>query len=143
MPAGIARRTSCALVIVSLLFSSCERRMVTVEGTVLYRGKPVPAGEVRFVATDGSTRSSAIGADGTYKIVGCALGEVQIEVEAKQAKMSERASKNPDAIEPTEKDPPPAVITSLIPVKYATAKTSGLSAKIVFGTQKLDVELRD
>jgi hemoglobin len=95
-----------------------------VKGNVTYKGKPVPGGTITFVPVkDGvaKTITGAIGEDGTYNLSKVPRGEYKIQ------------------IAPAGKDKP----KFLLPAKYQSEKTSGLSVNVEAEAETHDIELKD
>jgi hypothetical protein len=106
-----------------------------VTGKVTYKGKPLPNGTVMFVPAEGPAATGEIAADGTYHLStygsddGAVLGQHKIAITA-LADMSN--------LLPEQRNPLPP---SLIPDKYMSQDTSGLTAEVKRGENKVDLEL--
>jgi hypothetical protein len=128
---------SVGLVLLLTALGGCSRPVVS--GTVTYKQNPLTRGEVSFIADDGKSRSGLIGADGNYEIVDPPLGDVKIvvvatTVEGKAGKASPILGNQGGA---------PPVVKSLIPVKYNSPQTSGLTYQVTGGKQTRNIDLDD
>lgn len=138
---------------VGLLFlgvgCSTKRREVKhadVTGKVLFRGKPLPGGQVVFVTVKGGFNSSAvIDEKGNYQI-SAPVGEVTIAVDNGMLEPQRGPSvqgfhpKSPDA-EETEKPIKGRWVN--IPHSYADPSTSDLKYTVKPGPQTYNIELSD
>jgi hypothetical protein len=109
-----------------------------VVGKVTYRGKPVPTGTVMFTPEEGPAATGNIAPDGTYRLTtyreadGAVIGRHKVTITALQ----DMGNLLPEQRSPT---PPP-----LVPVKYLSAETSGLTAEVKPGvTNTIDFTLTD
>ncbi|HUT88246.1 MAG TPA: carboxypeptidase-like regulatory domain-containing protein [Thermoguttaceae bacterium] len=123
----------------------------TVTGTVTLNGEPVPAGcTVTFISDDGHAASGKVGPGGSYQLSAGAEGnnvpaatyKVSItppgKADASEAdydKMMEAES----AGEASQEETQPA--EEVIPAKYQTTGTSGLSFEVKAGSNTIDVPL--
>jgi hypothetical protein len=95
-----------------------------VSGKVTYRGKAVPTGTIMFVPAEGPAATGEIGTDGSYKLTtyntgdGAVIGNHKVSVTALQG-MGDALPEQRSAT------PPP-----LVPVKYLSDATSGLTAEV-------------
>jgi hypothetical protein len=131
----------------------------TVDGKVLYQGKPVPGGTVTFIHPKKGSLSSVIGEDGSYQFVNIPPGEVQISVTAPVREPERKLPANLDwekikASHPpgfNEEElkrkmgyrpaPPSSAVSVSLPKKYADPTQSGLKYTITSGAQTHDIEL--
>jgi hypothetical protein len=109
-----------------------------VVGKVTYRGKPVPTGTVMFTPDEGPAATGNIAPDGTYRLTtyregdGAVIGRHKVTITALQ----DMGNLLPEQRSPT---PPP-----LVPVKYLSAETSGLTAEVKPDvTNTIDFHLKD
>lgn len=109
-----------------------------VVGKVTYRGKPVPTGTVMFTPEEGPAATGNIAPDGTYRLTtyregdGAVIGRHKVTITALQ----DMGNVLPEQRSPT---PPP-----LVPVKYLSAETSGLTAEVKPNvTNTIDFHLKD
>jgi hypothetical protein len=107
-----------------------------VEGTVTYKGQPLPAGTITFVSKDGKvTVAAPIAADGTYRAT-VPVGEYRVAVSTMELKKAD--PKNPP--KPGDPKEPPKKFV-LIPAKYGDPNTSGLTYSVQKGKQVYDIAL--
>lgn len=145
------------LVFVPLSVSGCRSEpdtpwpMAAVEVSVTYRGKPLEAAVVTFTNSEGRPDSFGITDDQgktqltTYESGdGATLGKHSITVVKQEISdsKSEAPQDSPDYT-PSPGASPPPVIRDLVPKKFATPKSSGLTAEIVEGTNQVSVDLAD
>jgi hypothetical protein len=127
---------------------SAEHTEVT--GKVLYNGKPLPGGQVTFVAVEGGFASNGtIDEEGNYKI-NAPVGPVKIGVDNKMLSAQRgrpadiRGPGGPGAKKPGAVDPNPIKGTYVgIPLKYASPETSGLTFTVTKGSPTHDIQLGD
>ncbi|HKB03979.1 MAG TPA: hypothetical protein VKD90_17280 [Gemmataceae bacterium] len=100
-----------------------------IEGKVIYKGLPIPAGTVSFHATDGTKVTASLKADGTYRAEKVPVGKTRVTIETESARPKGK-----------DKDAPKYV---KIPQKYAGANTSGLEIVVAAGKQTTDFDLND
>jgi hypothetical protein len=126
-----------------------------VSGSVTYKGKPVPAGSVQYVTSDGVAYSSPLAKDGTFSISDVPVGELVIVVETDSAKEF-KAPKDPNTerrMNHQQQRPgsdgggaapePEAPVYVKIPEKYGKAKTSPLTQTLKVGRNTNQIELTD
>ncbi|MCS7237758.1 MAG: carboxypeptidase-like regulatory domain-containing protein [Thermoguttaceae bacterium] len=106
-----------------------------VRGTVTFQGKPLPDATVLFRSKDGKwTASGRTDSNGTFTLTtfnpgdGAPAGEYMVAVMAFEAPATSESEEKPG--------PPPKM---LIPKKYATPETSGLTATV--GEKENEVKL--
>jgi hypothetical protein len=115
-----------------------ERKTAVVTGKVTYKGKPVPTGTITFVPkTPGPPATGELRPDGTYTLTtyrdgdGAVLGEHTVMITALQD-MSDRLPEDRNPL------PPP-----IIPSKYSSVSTSGLTATVEDKENAIDFNLGD
>jgi hypothetical protein len=117
--------------------SSGELTTAPVSGKVTYNGKPVPNGTVMFVPDQGPAATGEIAKDGSYRLTtyndgdGAVLGNHKISITALQdtsGALPEQRSGTPKA---------------LVPRKYLSHETSGLTAEVQSGDNVVDFSLTD
>lgn len=128
------------LFFVLLLATGCDSRAI-VKGKVSYKNAALSTGQVHFFGETGTSRSAAIGADGTYEVSDCPIGKVRVAVVATTFKSKGPAPVGPDFI--PNFDAPPAEEVSLIPKKYNTPETSDLNLNVSAGRQAFNINLVD
>jgi hypothetical protein len=84
-----------------------------VSGVVTYKGKPLAEGKIVFHLKDGEFVGAKVRADGTYRLSRVPEGTWKITVEGK-----------------------------LIPAKYASEDTSGLTFEVKKGAHRFNIELQ-
>ena len=104
----------------------------TVEGTVTYKGAPLPSGILRVVGSGGAFATAPIRADGPFTHPDVAPGEVQVGI--MEAPASGGGSS--DGSKGAAPKPVP------LPAKYKSPEQSGLKYTITADTKKLDIELK-
>ena len=134
------QHTIAASAIASLLLSciaiGCGRSLPsTVDGAVTFNGKAVPRGTIAFSPRDeqGTAAYAAIQSDGNYRLRtgqtrGLAPGDYIITIQATELQTREESL--------TLKMP-----KSIIPTRYADRRTSGLSAAVAAGANRIDLNL--
>jgi hypothetical protein len=105
--------TACVALLFSTPQASADDGKVT--GVVTFKGKPLAEGKIVFHLKDGEFVGAKVKADGTYRLSRVPEGarKITVEVEGK-----------------------------LIPAKYASEETSGLTFEVKKGSQRFDIELR-
>lgn len=113
--------------------------MAKVTGKVTYQGKPLTKGTISFVSTDPSrsNANSVIGPDGSYSLQttnpgdGAVVGDYKIVV----SDVDPNSLNTPAPGEPVKKQ------ERLIPEKYENPDASGLTRKVVSGSNTFDIAL--
>ncbi len=128
----------------------------TVSGTVTLNGEAVPPGcNVAFISNEGHTASGNVGAGGKYKLsvvgegnnVPAATYNVLITLPSEGGEMSEadydrmmdEESAAGEAEGPSEGETQPE--EEVIPAKYQSTGTSGLSFEVKAGSNTIDIPL--
>ena len=138
--ARAARRAVAIALLTALVVASggCGQKvkLARVTGKVTYKGNPVPNGGITFLPDpSGPPASGSIGPDGTYTLQTADLGEGAVL--GKHAVMI-TALQSGEAKGPEERDPLPPPI---IPTKYGSTSTSGLTAEVKDGDNVINFEL--
>jgi hypothetical protein len=108
-----------------------------VSGKITYKGQPVPTGTIMFVPGEGPAATGEIAKDGSYTLStysngdGAVLGAHKVSITALQ---------NVGAGLPEQKSGTPP---SLIPKKYISDMTSGLTAEVKQTDNVVNFDLRD
>ena len=127
-----------ALSLATAVLAGCSKNggLITapVKGKVTFKGKPLPNGTVMFVPGEGPAATGEIGSDGAYRLTtgsidGAVLGNHKISITA----LADIGSALPEQRNPT----PP----SLLPAKYLSHETSGLTAEVKQGNNEVNLEL--
>jgi hypothetical protein len=128
----IPRITWCLLA----SFLGCgQAATCTVSGRVDLDGKPLNSGDIIFQVDGRVTRGNAIGSDGTYTVAGLPQGPALVAIN-----VDDPPGAGPDGITtavPGTYEPDPV----LIPQRYGTLETSGLSVDIREAHQVFDIHL--
>lgn len=115
-------------------------QMGSVSGKVTFNGKPVTKGMVTFVSSE-PNRPNATGmlqSDGSYSLntpehgSGALVGEYKVAV----------SGKDPDAYNQVVAPGEPMKIESSIPAKFENPDSSGLTAKVVSGSNMHNFDLK-
>jgi hypothetical protein len=115
--------------------------MAEVSGKVLYKGKPLTGGLITFISEKGAVPATdVIEENGQYKI-SAPVGDVKIAVDNRM--LEKKPHKGPILKRPDEnpgaKTPKGTYVA--IPEKYASPDKSGLTYKVVPGSQTYDIPL--
>ena len=140
-----------------LLATGCGTKQGTVSGTVYYKGKPLPGGNVRFFPEgQGGSFYSAIGSDGSYSMSKLPPGSAKITVvyspENPLAKMkgfnkanAEKGIKKQQEIIEAAKGKGGGAAASAetvtLPDKYGDPDKSGLKVDVTGGSQTFDIKM--
>ena len=119
------RIVAIGLALAALLTSGCksENRTAEVSGRVMFQGKPLSGGIVRFhSASDDRSGFATIHPDGTYALSSAPVGKVKISVDTAHL----RRHRN---------------VHLPIPEKYRSFKTTDLTYKVQPGSQSHDLLL--
>jgi hypothetical protein len=115
-----------------------------VNGTVTYKGEPVPAGKVSFYGPNDQFASVLINEDGSYEAENVPLGAVKVAVSTplppppeieKAAREGKRRFGKGNVIQT-----PQRVVS--IPSKYSDPGKSGLSLTVTANAQVFNIELK-
>jgi len=110
-----------ALLAVIVAVAGCDNgpKTYTVSGKVTYKGEPVTSGLINFRAPGQQPTGGAIQSDGTYQFE-LPAGEYQVRIDT------------PPAMPPgwKEGDPPTQMGPRLVPEKFSSFATSGLTATV-------------
>jgi len=112
--------------------------LAPVEGKVLYHGKPLEFGRVVFQPQVGPPATGTIQPDGTFRLTtdqsdGAVIGKHQVEITCFD-------SQRPGAPAPTGEA---GAGQSLIPLKYASFHSSGLTAEVKAANEPFVFDLTD
>jgi hypothetical protein len=117
---------SSLILAATLMLAGCGPGRGDVSGIVYFKNKPLDGGTITFYDEYNGVASSAIKQDGSYAVTHVATGTAKIAVAS------------PMAIRMTGI---PVAETKQVPPKYADREKSGLTCKVVSGTQEHKVEL--
>lgn len=147
---GSGCRSTVWLAAVFLLMAGCDRRptgrpaTAPVTGVVRFNGEAVAGATVGFQA-DGNGRSASgiTDAQGRYQLSTFARGDGAVpgsyQVIVLKYEVSDNATGGQEEYVPPQGPTPPP--KHLLPEKYATAKTSGLTATVGNGPNTIDFDL--
>lgn len=141
--AGVLLFVPCSL----MLIAGCGNPTGEVNGTVTYKNKALSSGTVTIETADGA-KQGTIEADGSYTVKDVLCGENKVIVvcmdDAKMLEWVKKASaggRDPKGgLTPTP--PPPAGGFAIIPQKYNTSATSGLSVNVQRGVTTYNIDLK-
>ena len=133
-------RAVVRLVSVLTLAAGCGPATSTVTGVVTLDGTPVPEGTVSFLMEDGTVQSSFIMKDGTYHLDAIPVGAAKVTVLTKATEFEAMAEdiKNLGKSGAAPKAEAPKFV---IPARYSSPDTSGLSCEVKGKTTKYDIPL--
>lgn len=134
--------------------AGCGPRYGTVSGQVTYKHKPVTAGLVSFIPSNGVPITVEIQSDGRYEAPNVLYGDAYVIVLDKQenesvteAQKERRKKWLQEGADPSTPPPPlPAankVPRPILPKKYAEAETSNLRCKVDSARVTFDIVLVD
>jgi hypothetical protein len=139
-----------------MLTAGCTQRKRTVEfsvvkGRVLYKGTPLPGGEVAFhpAQGEGTSGTAVIDETGNYSI-NAPQGEVKITVDNDMLRpgggMKQHSASQGKGAGPRPGGPEPTVVKGKyvqLPAKYRSPETTDLRYTVTKGEQNKDIELTD
>jgi len=108
-------------------------RVGDIQGTVTFKGKPLPAGTIGFHPAQGKLVVGQLRRDGTFSVKNVPAGRVRVTVETESVKAPAKA--------PPGK-PPAAGKYVPIPARYGDPKTSALAFEVQGGENTLIVNLQ-
>jgi hypothetical protein len=130
-----------ALLLCAPALAGCSKKgempTAPVSGKVTYKGKAVPSGTVMFVPDQGPAATGEVAKDGTYQLStygagdGAVLGHHKISITALQDMSN---------LLPEQRSPTPR---PLVPAKYLSHESSGLTADVQAGDNVVNLELND
>ena len=128
---------------------ACSKAIKTegVTGVITYNGEPLADATVKFIPTDatGSQSYGKTNEKGEYKLqtllgaadAGTTPGEYKVTVDCIETVETGKM------IQENGEEKPETIAQSLIPAKYNNAETSGLTATVAPGDNKIDFALED
>jgi hypothetical protein len=115
----------------------CRREVTsTVTGKVDYDGQPLNSGYITFQVNGLVTKGAEVGADGTYSVAGLPYGVAAVSIYVDQP-----PPPPPDGITPTAIPGTVEANPVLIPDRYGTFESSGISTQIAMPEQTFDIHL--
>ena len=142
-----ALRTAIAVALFAgvSLQSGCNKPFGSVTGTITLGGAPLPAGLVSFLAEDGTVVSANVDANGNYRVDNVPAGLARVMV---YTAFNENLGSSGDLLKNQGRDPTrfkdvpkSSVPLVMVPQKYSTPETSGLSVTVGKGETKYDIPL--
>jgi hypothetical protein len=118
--------------------SNSKNQLGNIEGKVTVDGTPANSGNVVFTS-GGTNISGAIGPDGSYRVIGVALGEAQVAVTGPTVPTGAAGTGSAPAIK--DMGGPSIGKPVAIPAKYGTAAKSGLTFTVKGGQNTYDIPL--
>jgi len=135
-----------AVLVVGCSRSPLSREQADVSGTVFYKGKPLPGGQIIFATAQGHIVKAPIDPQGHYQCR-VPLGEVQLAVDNRMLDPKPSSRQRPSVPEAALKhqgDPKEEPIRGTyvpLPTKYHAPESSGLKYVVTKGGQTYDVHL--
>jgi hypothetical protein len=131
-------RTATLLAATLTLLAGCgtpTKKMVTVTGTVSYKGQQLKAGVVKFIAPDGGTGVAVIGTDGKFIMTDVVPGEQKVAVVAGPmgSGSSDKGTAGGDA--PTSR-------AVSLPAQFGDPQTAGVTVTVPEKGGEVTVELK-
>ncbi len=116
---------------------------VEVSGQVLFNGKPLTGGRITFVDDKGFSSEGTIDENGNYKL-NAPVGDVRVAVDNRMLRNTGAQKYAKNVLKrPGSEDPGTFKGTYVqIPDKYYTPESSGLTYKVLNGTQTKNFELQ-
>jgi hypothetical protein len=137
---------SFVFLFLAVLASGCGHsplgEQAEVSGTVFYKGKPLPGGQITFATSRGYTVVAIIDPQGHYQCQ-VPVGEVQIAVENRMLAPGKSSSQPMPVPEGAPKPQGEPIRGSyvLLPAKYHSPETAGLKYVVTKGPQTHDISL--
>jgi hypothetical protein len=127
------------------LLPGCGRTFGSVTGTITLGGAPLPAGLVSFLAEDGTVVSANVDTNGNYRVDNVPAGLARVTVytgfndnPGAMGDLLKNQGRDPVRFKDMPKSAPPLV---MVPQKYSTPETSGLSVTVGKSETKYDIPL--
>jgi hypothetical protein len=142
----------CAGLLLAGLTGCSGQSWGKITGKVTVNDKPVTSGRITFMHDDGRTALAEIKPDGSYSLEKIPVGKLKVGIEsmnfaAYEAKMPKRKEggkmqdpNDPGAATPTALTKSGA--TPWVPTRYNEPKSSGLTADVKDGDNKIDFPLK-
>jgi hypothetical protein len=113
-----------------------ELSNATLEGTVTYKGQPVPYALV-IVTNENASSTGNAASDGTYKVEHAPLGQVQIGVNTDAG----RGLMMSESMAVRQGDKQPAAKFVAVPKKFHSPSQSGITTTVVDGVNQFDIKI--
>jgi hypothetical protein len=118
----------------------------TVTGKVSYHGRPVSSGSVIFLGADQTARSGVIEPDGSFKVEGVPVGEVQIGVISRDPSKGRSVLRGgkPKSTDKKGTTAPREASTGWFPLprQFEDPANSGLRCTLGWGRDRQDIDLK-
>ena len=138
-----AARTGPGFLVLALAAAGCSGEdRLTLNGSVSYQGKPLPAGMVRIRSDKDHVSVAKVRPDGTFIATDVFSGEVRVAVEEDPSAAMRQRMAASDPAHTARNAPAPAARPVAIPARYQDVETSGLVYTVTSGTRSLDIELK-
>jgi len=127
-----------AVVCISItVLAGCSREVrSTVTGKVDYDGQTLNSGYITFQVNYLVTEGAEIGADGSYTVAGLPFGSAAVSITVDEPPPPTPEGITPTAIPGTYEENP-----VLIPKKYESLETSGITLEVAMPEQTFDIHL--
>lgn len=117
--------------------AGCSREVrSTVTGTVDYDGQTLNSGYIMFQVNYLVTKGAEIASDGSYVVDGLPFGSAAVSIYVDQPPPPTPEGIEPTAIPGTYEENP-----VLIPMKYDSLETSGITVEVALPEQTFDIHL--
>ncbi|MDA7899103.1 hypothetical protein N9A92_01110 [Pirellulales bacterium] len=117
--------------------AGCSREVrSTVTGTVDYDGQTLNSGYIMFQVNYLVTKGAEIASDGSYVVDGLPFGSAAVSIYVDQPPPPTPEGIEPTAIPGTYEENP-----VLIPMKYDSLETSGITVEVAMPEQTFDIHL--
>ena len=117
--------------------AGCSREVrSTVTGTVDYDGQTLNSGYIMFQVNYLVTKGAEIASDGSYVVDGLPFGSAAVSIYVDQPPPPTPEGIGPTAIPGTYEENP-----VLIPMKYDSLETSGITVEVAMPEQTFDIHL--
>lgn len=111
------------------------KKMLTVTGTVSYKGQPLKSGIIKFLAADGSTSMAVVGSDGKFIMTEVVPGEQKVVYLGGPTGSGSSDQGVAAGNAPTSKD-------VSVPARLADFQTSGVTVTVPEKGGEIAVELK-
>lgn len=123
------------------LLVGCGPSTADVNGAVVYKGKPLPAGTVIFFGEDGRVQRASLSSKGIFTMAGAPTGKVKVAIQVPPP-VPQQKGNGKGGNEEKESKPSDYVNPIPIPPMYGDPSTSKLEFTIEAGNQDLAISLK-
>lgn len=134
-------RVGIVLSLFTLIVAGCGQRMGDITGTVSYKGKALPSGQVTFFGADKQVVGGSSIVEGKYKVLKVPPGAVKITVRTPPPPPPAGQTPKQNAPQQREEGMPPPLESIAIPPKYSSPDQSGLTYEVKPGSQTHPIDL--